>query len=130
MTGYIQVRSGSIPSAGDLVYLGRTVITVSLAALPLLALLGLLGSLRGRARSVALLAVLLWLAVGLASAAARYWIESEWLAQVIDVAWPTNGRWNLILDEWGAWGMTIARVVVYSLVAVALGLAHFRRRDL
>ncbi|MBV1860614.1 MAG: hypothetical protein KUG77_19530 [Nannocystaceae bacterium] len=130
MVGYIQVRMGSIPSAADVVYLGRSIITVCVAALPLLTLLGLLGTLRGRARPVALLTVLLWLAVGLSAAAARYGAESELLAQVIEVVWPTNGRWDLIFDEWASWGAGAARVLIYSIVVGALGLAHFRRRDL
>lgn len=130
MAGYIQVRAGSIPSAADFVYVGRGIITVSVSALPLLALLGLLGTMRGRARRVVLLALLLWLAVGLASAAARFGLEIEFLAQAIEVLWPTNGRWDLIFDEWGAWGISAARVAVYSVVVVGLGLLHFRRRDL
>ncbi len=130
MAGYIQVRAGTIPGGADFVYLGRCIITVCVAALPLLALLGLLGTLRGSARRVALLAVLLWLALALASAAARFGLESELLAKVIDVLWPTNGRWNLILDEGGPWLVSAARVVLYSVVAVGLGLAHFWRRDL
>ncbi len=130
MAGYIQVRAGSIPGVAELVYLGRSIITVSVAALPLLALLGLLGTLRGGARRVALLAVLLWLAVGLAAAAARHWMEVELLAQVIESLWPTHGRWHLILDDWTSWTQSAARVVIYSVVAIALGLAHFRRRDL
>lgn len=130
MAGYIQVRAGTIPGIADLVYVGRSIITVSMASLPLLALLGLLGTLRGRARRVALLAILLWLGIGLASAAARHGMEVELLAQVIESLWPTHGRWDLILDEWSAWGKSAARVVIYSVVAVALGVTHFRRRDL
>ncbi|MGH1344627.1 MAG: ABC transporter permease subunit [Nannocystales bacterium] len=130
MAGYIQVRAGSIPGVAEFLYIGRTIVTVSVAAFPLLALLGLLGTLRGRARRVVLLALLLWLAIGLASAAARHWMEVEFLAQSIEVLWPTNGRWNLILDDWASWAKSAAQVLVYSAVAVALGLAHFRRRDL
>jgi len=130
MAGYIQVRAGTIPSIGDFVYVGRSIITVSVAAFPLLALLGLLGTLRGGSRRVVLLAVLLWLAINLASATARHWMEIEWLALGIEGLWPTNGRWDLILDEWTSWGMSAGQVLVYSLIALALGLAHFRRRDL
>ncbi len=130
MAGYIHVRAGTIPGVGDLVYVVRSIVTVSVAALPLLALLGLLGTLRGRARRVALLAILLWLAVGLASAAARHGLEIELLAKIIESLWPTHGRWDLILDEWGSWGESAARVVIYSVVAIGLGLTHFRRRDL
>ena len=99
MAGYIWVRAGTIPSVGDLAYVVRIIATVSMSTLPLLTLLGLLGTLRGRARRVALLAILLWLVVGLASAAARHGLEVEWLADAIDVLWPTNGRWALLLDE-------------------------------
>lgn len=130
MAGYIHVRAGTFPGVADLVYVGRSIVTVSVAALPLLALLGLLGTLRGGARRVALLAILIWLAVGLASAAARHGLEIELLAKVIESLWPTHGRWDLILDEWGSWGESAARVVIYSVVAIGLGLTHFRRRDL
>ena len=130
MAAYIKVRAGSIPSAADFVYVVRSIATVSLASLPLLALLGLLGTLRGRARGVALMAVLLWLGLALASAAARFGLEIELLAQVLDALWPTNGRWDLILDDWGSWGKSAAQVAAYTVVAVVLGLAHFRRRDL
>jgi ABC-type transport system involved in multi-copper enzyme maturation permease subunit len=130
MAGYIQVRAGTIPRVADFVYVARSIITVSVAALPLLALLGLLGTLRGRARRVVLLAVLLWLAVAIVAAVARHGLELELLAQVIEVLWPTHGRWDLIFDEWASWGTSAARVVIYSVVAVGLGLAHFRRRDL
>ena len=130
MAGYIWVRAGTIPSVGDLAYVVRIIATVSMSTLPLLTLLGLLGTLRGRARRVALLAILLWLVVGLASAAARDGLEVEWLADAIDVLWPTNGRWALLLDEGTGWLVSAVRVVAYSLVVGALGLWHFRRRDL
>jgi len=127
MAVYIWVRAGSAPEP---LYLVRIIVTVSVCALPLLTFLGLLGTLRGRARRVALLAILSWLAVGLASGAARHWLELEVLGDAVEFLWPTNGQWALVFDGWQGWLISAARVVGYAVVVGALGLLHFRRRDL
>lgn len=130
MAGYIWVAGGAMPTFADFVYLGRLVLTVSITALPLLTLLGLLGSLRGRARRVVLLAVLLWIGVSIVAGVLRHALELEMLASGVDLLWPTTGRWSLLLDEGGPWLLAAVRVSVYSLVVGALGLLHFRKRDL
>lgn len=130
MAGYIWVAGGAMPALADFVYLGRLVLTVSITALPLLTLLGLLGSLRGRARRVVLLAVLLWIGVSIVAGILRHALDLEMLASGVDLLWPTTGRWSLLLDEGGPWLLAAVRVSVYSLVVGTLGLLHFRKRDL
>lgn len=130
MAGYIWVAGRSMPAPADFVYLGRVVATVSVTALPLLTLLGLLGSVRGRARRVVLLAVLIWIGVSIAAGVLRHSLELETLASIVDLLWPTTGRWSLLLDDGSDWLIAAARVSGYSLVVGSLGLLHFRKRDL
>ena len=130
MAGYIWVAGGSVPTASDFAYLGRIVATVSVSALPLLTLLGLLGTLRGQARRVVLFAILGWIVVSIAAGVLRHAWDLPMAADTVEALWPTTGRWSLILDEGGPWLMSAGRAVVYSLIVGALGVLHFRKRDL
>ena len=130
IAGYLWVSARALPSVGDLTYLARIVATVSVAALPMLTFFGLLGTLRGTARRLVLFAVLFWLAVTILGASVRHGLEFPAVADVLDMLWPTHGRWPLVLDEAGPWFGATAKTLLYAAVTATLGLLHFRKRDL
>jgi ABC-type transport system involved in multi-copper enzyme maturation permease subunit len=130
IAAYLSIGSGTMPSVSDLAYLGRIIATVSVSALPLLTFFGLLGSLRGTTRRLLLFAALFWLTVSVVAASLRHGFDLPMFADVVDMLWPTHGRWPLVLDERGSWLVATTKTLVYAGVTGGLGLLHFRKRDL
>jgi len=124
---FLGIRSSALEGIGGVVYLVGIWLTAAFYALPLVALLGLTSSVAGRARRSLSLVILLWFGIGVTSSLLGL-VDERF--ELLAYLFPTTGRFELLIDNFGDKLGIIVYLVAYTAIAGALGLWRFRRRDL
>ncbi|MCB9730435.1 MAG: ABC transporter permease subunit [Deltaproteobacteria bacterium] len=120
----IAISPARVGGTEGFLYLFRGYVTVLLLAAPCVALMAALDALSAQATRALMLALLLWVALAIAVAAAGPDF------QFLDYGFPTAGKYRVLADRASDMAPTLAFQAIYAAAALALGFVRFRRRDL
>lgn len=124
---FLAIYSDALSEVSGVLYLLRIWVTAALFTIPFITVLGLFGALIGRARRTMSLTVMYWIGVNALAGILSFAIDSS---LKLEYLYPTTGRFNLLVDDLSILGPTAAYLVVFSVVALGLGILRFKSRDL
>ena len=117
---------GGAIGAGDLLYFGRIWLTLTLFAVPFIALNGFSGALTGHPGLAMLVTLAYYMVVWLISAIGSWGAPAVENVQYLS---PSAFKFELAADDLAILGKAAGHMAIVTVVALAVGLTLFKRRD-